>query len=282
MKTAINEAARILDTAGSLLVITGAGISAESGLPTFRGANGLYDQWPDLTTVLSAEGLVRHPKAVWEFINTFRTQAASAVPNAAHRILAQWEQFQRFKRFLIATQNIDGLHQAAGSHRVSELHGSAWQIACPRECDYANDEDFSREFQKIMTEDPDREPILRRWSEQNQREIWEDRDVPFRSMPPYRDPHTRPNVLLFDEEYGNRLLWVRDFIRQKPDVVLVVGCSGTLNVLWQLISECQQANSSCRVITLNVDQGAEIPDAIPICLSATEGMTQISAAMKGR
>jgi len=275
MKTAITEAARILADADSVLVITGAGISAESGLPTFRGNQGLYEQRPDLTAVLSAEGLARHPEAVWEFINQFRIQAAAAAPNAAHRILAKWEQSNRFQRFLIATQNIDGLHQAAGSRRVSELHGTAWQIATPRVLDFANDESFGRDFKIVMAGGPDREPILRRWSEQNKRSIWEDRDVPWRTIPPYRDPDARPNVLLFDEEYGDRLLWVRDFIRQKPDVVLVIGCSGTLNVLWQLISECRQANPSCQTINLNVDQDVTIPDAIHIGLSATEAMTQL-------
>ena len=276
---AIDEAARILADSESLLVITGAGISAESGLPTFRGIHGLYDQQPDLTAMLSADGLAHDPNAVWSFINDFRIRSAAASPNAAHRILAQWEQPQRFKRFLIATQNIDGLHQAAGSQRVSELHGSVWQIACPRELDFINDEAFGRDFQRVMAGEPDCEPILRRWSEQNKRMIWEDRDVPFRTIPPYRDPHARPNVLLFDEEYGDRLLWVRDFIRRKPDTVLVIGCSGTLNVLWQLLSECRQANPSCRVINLNVDQSAEIPGAIHISLSATEAMSQLSTAI---
>ena len=277
MKSRLAEAARVLADTEALLVITGAGVSAESGLPTFRGENGLYKQQPDLTTVLSAEGLARDPKAVWSFINDFRIQAATASPNAAHRILAEWELSQRFQRFLLATQNIDGLHQAAGSLRVTELHGSAWQIACPSERDYANDEVFAREFQQIMAEDPDKEMILRRWSEQNQREVWVDRDVPFPSLPPYRDPLTRPNVLLFDEEYGNRLLWVRDFISRKPDAVLVIGCSGTLNVLWQLLDDCQQANPPCRIINLNVEQ-VDIPDAIHLCMSATEGMTQLDAA----
>jgi NAD-dependent SIR2 family protein deacetylase len=278
MNTAINEAARILADADSLLVITGAGISAESGLRTFRGNKGLYEEWPDLTAVLSAEGFARHPVAVWDFINQFRIQAAAASPNAAHRILAEWELSQRFNRFLIATQNIDGLHQAAGSRRVSELHGTAWQIACPRELDFANDESFARDFQKVIAGGPDIEPILRRWSEQNKRTIWEDRDVPWRTLPPYQNPDARPNVLLFDEQYGDRLLWVRDFIRRKPDAVLVVGCSGTLMVLPQLINDCRQANPSCRVINLNPDQELIIPDAIHIVQSATAAMTQLSTA----
>ena len=278
MKSHLDEAARVLADTESLLVITGAGVSAESGLPTFRGSNGLYYQQPDLTKMLSADGLASDPKAVWSFINDFRIRAATASPNAAHRILAEWELSKRFQRFMLATQNIDGLHQKAGNLRITELHGSAWQVACPREQDYATDKVFAREFQQIMSEDSDKEMILRRWSEQNQREVWEDRDVPFPALPPYRDPQTRPNVLLFDEEYGNRLLWVRDFIRRKPDTVLVIGCSGTLNVLWQLLDNCRQVNPSCRIINLNVEQ-VDIPDAIHLRMSATEGMTQLDAAL---
>jgi NAD-dependent SIR2 family protein deacetylase len=271
----IAEATSILAKTEALLVITGAGISAESGLPTFRGDHGLYKKWPDLASVLSAEGLARDPNAVWDFINTFRIQAAAAPPNEAHRVLAQWERMGRFRRFLIATQNIDGLHQAAGNQRVSELHGSVWQIACPREQDYSTDDAFDGEFQEVMAEGQDREVILRRWSEENYREIWEDREVPFRTIPPYRDRHTRPNVLLFDEAYGNRLLWVREFIRQKPDVILVIGCSGTLNILWQLLGDCQEANPRCRIININADQETQIPDAINLCMSATEAIYQL-------
>lgn len=273
------DAARVLGAAKSLLVLTGAGISAESGLPTFRGADGLYDKWPDLAAVLSAEGLARDPKAVWEFINTFRVQAATAQPNEAHRILAQWEREQRFRRFLIATQNIDGLHQAAGSQRVSDLHGSAWQIACPRERESASDDAFAQESQSLMAEDPNRETILRRWSEANGMEMWEDREVPFRAIPPCRNPNTRPNVLLFDEEYGNRLLWAQDFIRQKPDAVLVIGCSGTLSVLWQLLGDSKAANPRCQIISLNADKDMEIAGAIQLCMTAAEGMRQLEAAV---
>jgi NAD-dependent SIR2 family protein deacetylase len=280
LKNALNDAARILAGAESLLALTGAGISAESGLPTFCGADGLYDKWPDLAAVLSAEGLARNPRAIWDFINTFRKQAAAAQPNEAHRILAAWEKEKRFRRFLIATQNIDGLHQAAGSLRVSELHGSAWQIACPREAEPAIDLGFDRDFQSISSENTEREAILKKWSEANGREIWEDREIPFRTIPPYRDPHVRPNVLLFDEEYGTRLLWVQDFIRRKPDVILVIGCSGTLSVLWQLLGDCRLANPRCRIISINADQDAEIPEAIHVHLGATEAMRQLEATLR--
>jgi NAD-dependent SIR2 family protein deacetylase len=150
MKTSIDEAVSLLANTEALLVVTGAGISAESGLPTFRGDHGLYKQWPDLASVLSAEGLAQDPNAVWDFINTFRIQAAAAPPNEAHRVLAQWERTGRFQRFLIATQNIDGLHQVAGNQRVSELHGSVWQMACPRESDNATDDAFAGEFQEVL------------------------------------------------------------------------------------------------------------------------------------
>jgi hypothetical protein len=86
-------------------------------------------------------------------------------------------------------------------------------------------------------------------------------------------------VLFFDEEYGTRLLWVQDFINQKPDAVLVIGCSGTLNVLCRLLGDCRRANPRCRIVSLNADQAAEIPDAIHICMPATGAMRQLGAAL---
>ena len=125
-------ATEVLAKPHSLLAITGAGISAESGLPTFRGPTGVLAKDPDIQRVPCAEGLRQDPRAVWDFINQFRIRAAAAQPNAAHHVPAQWEQTNRFPAFLIATWNIDALHQAAGSQRVSELHGSVWQFAAPR------------------------------------------------------------------------------------------------------------------------------------------------------
>lgn len=95
-----------------------------------------------------------------------RAKASAAKPNQAHRILAKWERENRFAGFLIATQNIDGLHQKAGSARVSELHVRLWQLACPREIAFA-DPQFSEDVE-LMSYPEMRDEILQRWSEENQ------------------------------------------------------------------------------------------------------------------
>ena len=244
------QCAITLGKARRLLVLTGAGVSAESGMPTYRGPEGIYTKDPDAPVVLSAEGLADDPDRVWQHVDAMRIQAKAAEPNSVHRILAQWEQSGRFEGFLIATQNIDGLHQRAGSERVTELHGSLWQMAQPRAVEYADDEQFSRDFQDMAYPEL-REDILSRWSEENRQVIWENHTVPFDSIPPYRTAAIRPNVLLFHESYGDRLLWVEDFIRSAPDTILVMGCSGRVVVLDRLLRSCRAANPDCTIINVN-------------------------------
>jgi NAD-dependent SIR2 family protein deacetylase len=282
----LSRAADVLARAQSVLVITGAGISAESGLPTYRGPGGLYEKDPEMPQAISAEGLACNPVAVWKYIDQFRVRAAAVEPNAAHRVLARWERDGRFARFLIATQNIDGLHQAAGSDRVSELHGSLWRMSRPRarggmdsadpsddaegldyvdevdcvdevhdvedtgDVDYTNDPDFSRDVDAMLA-GGDREPILRRWSLENSRDVWEDRETPFRAIPPHNDPEVRPDVVFFGEEYGNRLLWVKHFIRGGVDAVVVIGCSGGVCLLDWVLRDCRVVNPRCAIVNIN-------------------------------
>ncbi|MFZ5445831.1 MAG: SIR2 family NAD-dependent protein deacylase [Myxococcota bacterium] len=115
-----------------VLVLTGAGISAESGIPTFRGANGLWENQP-VERVASVEGFVQDPGLVWRFYSERHAAAKHVEPNSGHRALAELER-RLGDRLLLVTQNIDGLHQAAGSSRVVELHGSLWKSRCSR-CD---------------------------------------------------------------------------------------------------------------------------------------------------
>ncbi|MFM2199563.1 MAG: NAD-dependent protein deacetylase, family [Verrucomicrobiota bacterium] len=179
-----------------------------------------------------------------------RTKASTAEPNQAHRILAKWERENRFAGFLIATQNIDGLHQKAGSARVSQLHGSLWQLARPREIAFAEDPQFSEDVE-FMNYPEMRDEILQRWSEENVQQVWEDRTVPFLTIPPFQDSDVRPNILLYDESYGSRLVWVEDFIRNSPDVVLVIGCSGGVSLLPLLLKQCREADPACAIININ-------------------------------
>jgi NAD-dependent protein deacetylase/lipoamidase len=119
-----------LDGDTRLLVLTGAGISAESGLATFRGSDGLWEDEP-VDEVATPGGFARDPERVWRFYSARRAAAERAAPNAAHLALAEIER-RLGGRFLLATQNVDGLHRAAGSQGVLELHGSLWRTRCSR------------------------------------------------------------------------------------------------------------------------------------------------------
>jgi len=112
-----------------VVVLTGAGVSAESGVPTFRGG-GDSAVWKGLPfDVISSAGmLARDLPAVWEWFNYRRGVLATLKPNPGHEAIASWE--KQFKEFTLITQNIDGLHQAAGSRNVIELHGSIWRARC--------------------------------------------------------------------------------------------------------------------------------------------------------
>lgn len=111
-----------------LFVLTGAGVSAESGLATFRSSGGLWENEP-VEDVATTRGFARDPERVWRFYSERRAAADAAIPNAAHLALAEAEGHLG-DRFLLATQNVDGLHHKAGSQRVIELHGSLWRARC--------------------------------------------------------------------------------------------------------------------------------------------------------
>lgn len=112
-----------------IVALTGAGVSAESGVPTFRGPEGLWRAFrpEDLAT---PEAFARDPALVWEWYDWRRQRIAACQPNPAHRVLAEME--AALPDFTLITQNVDGLHQAAGSRRVLELHGNIWRVRCIR------------------------------------------------------------------------------------------------------------------------------------------------------
>jgi NAD-dependent deacetylase len=115
-----------------ITVLTGSGISEESGIPTFRGSNGLW-KGHKVKEVGSPEGWVNNPALVLQFYNERRKVAFNAEPNVAHKILVELEQFYEV---LIITQNIDNLHQKAGSNNVLHLHGEIFKARSTEEPDY--------------------------------------------------------------------------------------------------------------------------------------------------
>ncbi len=109
----------------NVVVLTGAGVSAESGIKTFRDANGLWEGH-DITQVASFDAYQNDPAMVHRFYNARRKQLAEVKPNAAHRALAQLE--KRVQNFSLITQNVDDLHERAGSHNIFHMHGELKKI----------------------------------------------------------------------------------------------------------------------------------------------------------
>lgn len=136
-KSAKSDIARVVDIlAGSrsLLFITGAGILADSGLPTYRGIGGLYNaEHPEegfpIEEILSGEMLRRRPELTWKYLGHIEQATRGARPNRAHQVITEME--TRFERVWTLTQNIDGLHRRAGAKHVLEIHGDLHDLFCP-------------------------------------------------------------------------------------------------------------------------------------------------------
>lgn len=139
MERAADLIASCAERGRSIVAFTGAGISQESGIPTFRGANGIWQQY-DPQRVATYEGFVADPALCWRFHEELREMCRRSTPNPGHLALA-WIETAVAERapVPVITQNIDGLHQAAGSSDVVELHGSCHRMRCT-ECDFTSDE----------------------------------------------------------------------------------------------------------------------------------------------
>jgi NAD-dependent deacetylase len=110
-----------------IAVLTGAGISAESGIPTFRGDEGLWKKFKP-EELASMDAFMANPELVLEWYRFRRGKMSDARPNAGHTALARWQ--ERVSDFCLITQNVDGLHQGAGSREPIELHGNIWRDRC--------------------------------------------------------------------------------------------------------------------------------------------------------
>jgi NAD-dependent deacetylase len=118
-----------MNRAPSLVVFTGAGISQESGISTFRDPGGLWDQFrPE--ELATPEAFAARPEVVWRWYRWRFDQVRRARPNAGHLAIASWQ--ERFPSLVVVTQNVDRLHQRAGSRAVLELHGDLWTARCAR------------------------------------------------------------------------------------------------------------------------------------------------------
>lgn len=139
------------------VAFTGAGISAESGIPTFRGKGGLWEKYSP-EELATPEAFARDPEKVWKWYAWRMRKAWSARPNPAHAVLARLE--ERGMLASVITQNVDGLHQAAGSRRVIELHGSMRRVRCSR-CRYRGVLERPPEDQELPLKCPECGGLLR-------------------------------------------------------------------------------------------------------------------------
>lgn len=141
IESLLDQAADLLRRSRRVLFITGAGISADSGLPTYRGIGGLYndretEEGYSIEACLSGSMFRARPEITWKYMLRIGEAVMRCKPNAAHETIARWErEFEsRGGKVVVLTQNIDGYHRAAGSKNVLEIHGTLHEIFCP-ECD---------------------------------------------------------------------------------------------------------------------------------------------------
>ncbi|HEY6725432.1 MAG TPA: NAD-dependent deacylase [Polyangiaceae bacterium] len=202
-----------------IVVLTGAGISVASGLPTYRGAGGIWNH-VSVDSHATAAAVQSDPERVWRFFAELRQQVAQAEPNAAHVAIAQAEQQLRADQHLtVLTQNVDGLHARAGSKRVVELHGSLNQACCTR-CDFSSRQGFS-----AFSESCPRCPKCKAFQ--------------------------RPAVVLFDEPLPVDAEWAAKKVLRDCDLFLAVGTSGTVSPASNLVRAAQYAGA--RTVYVNLE-----------------------------
>ena len=183
-----------LQTAKTITVLTGAGISKESGIPTFREAQtGLWENY-EATELATPQAFQRNPKLVWEWYQWRRSLVTQAEPNPAHMALVLME--QKANAFHLITQNVDGLHQRAGSKNLIELHGNILRTKC-------------FEFNHVV-------------------ELWQE-DGPIPPRCPVCGGQLRPDVVWFGENLPSNAIERAAAAAQRSDIFLSIGTSGLVN-----------------------------------------------------
>lgn len=182
-----------LRSARNIVFFTGAGLSAESGIPTFRDASNSLWAKVDPMTVVSIDGFNRDPERVWAWHDEMRKLFSNTRPNAGHEAIAELERLLQPAKVQVITQNIDSFHQEAGSSWVLEIHGTARRVRCHRRCGYVTP--------------------------------WED-DTP-RQCPACAAP-LRPDLVWFGEALDEALFNLAQEVSGKADVFFIVGTSGVV------------------------------------------------------
>ncbi len=244
----IAELAGRIHADARITVITGAGISAASGVPTFRGSEGLWKNYAP-EKLATPDAFRRDPRLVWEWYNWRRERIAQCMPNAAHTVLAGWS--RRYAQFKLITQNVDGLHEKAGTAHVIRFHGSIWEVRCWQSCPSS----------------PDR---------------WWDDSVPLANIPPicpYCQGLLRPGVVWFGEGIDPEVL-ESSVEAATCELFLTVGTSAVVYPAAGLVLEAQdqgaytveinpEATPSSHVVDLTIQRPAE--EVLP----ALEALLQI-------
>ena len=224
LSAGIPEVKARLAGARAVTVLTGAGISADSGVPTFRGADGLWrnHRAEELAT---PEAFARNPRLVWEWYNWRRELIATKIPNAAHHTLVEME--QRVERFWLITQNVDGLHPEAGSRKLSEIHGNIWKVRCTQ-C----------------------------------RQVQENRAVPLPLLPfcPAFGGLLRPHIVWFRESLDPDDLDRSLAAVGSCEVLLIIGTSGVVYPAASFASLARQAGAFVAEINLDPAPNPQVVD----------------------
>ncbi len=219
----IEIVAERIRSATRVVALTGAGMSAPSGVPTFRGAGGLWRTFraEDLAT---PDAFARDPDTVWEWYAWRRECIAACAPNAGHEVLARWCQERPGVR--VVTQNVDGLHERAGTPDVLRLHGSIWHLRCVRGC----------------AQGPSRE----------------DRSCPLPQMPPQCacGALLRPDVVWFGEPLDPEVLRRATALAAGAEVFLAIGTSSQVHPAAGLIPLARDAGAL--VVEINPDAAAPV------------------------
>lgn len=241
-RDAVERVAAALATARSITALTGAGVSSASGIPTFRGEDGLWKK-VRVETLATRDAFENDPRLVWEWYDWRRSMIRDAQPNAAHHVLAAWT---RDRGATLITQNVDGLHERAGAARLIRLHGSIWHVRCWNRCPAGRVE-------------------------------WLDDRVPIGTLPP-RCPHcggmVRPAVVWFGEPLDQAVL-DRARAAAACDVFLTVGTSAVVYPAAGLIPDAK-ANGAT-VIEINPDAtGASQVADVTLRMKAHEALMAIN------
>ena len=209
------DLARLLAEVERLVVLTGAGISVESGIPPFRGPEGLWRSFrPE--QLATPQAFQQDPQLVWEWYDWRRAKIAPTRPNPGHEALVHLE--AHIPDFLLLTQNVDGLHRLAGSTRLLEIHGNIWEVRC-LECG----------------------------------RVTEDRRVPLPLLPRCElcNGLLRPNVVWFGESLNPDILRQAEAALTQAQLVLVVGTSAVVQPAASFALWARQ--SGARIAEINPD-----------------------------